>query len=171
MNKKTIFLDRDGIINKVIYRENLPASPRSKDEWFFEDGIQEFVGTLKDNNFYIFVITNQPDIKRGLLDSEMNLNFKNLVSSYLNIDDYVFCPHDDDDACQCRKPKPGMMSLLEKNWDIDKDNSFILGDSEKDILAGQAFGITTLLLNKDYNTHVKADFKFSKLSAVLDYLL
>src|SRR3972149_1981662 len=62
---RAVFLDRDGVINKVVFRNGLPASPRSLDEFVFNDGIRETVRRLKDDGFKIIVISNQPDWARG----------------------------------------------------------------------------------------------------------
>ena len=60
--------------------------------------------------------------------------------------DYFACYHDDSDACECRKPKPGMLIQAIKKWEIDPSRSFVVGDRDKDIIAGRAAGIRSILL-------------------------
>ena len=70
---------------------------------------------------------------------------KELEKHDVRIDDIFYCPHDILDNCNCRKPKPGMLIQAQKKWDIDLAQSFIIGDSESDIEAGQQVGCWGIL--------------------------
>jgi D-glycero-D-manno-heptose 1,7-bisphosphate phosphatase len=166
--KKAVFLDRDGVINKVVYRDGNVSSPRNASEWKYEVDIEPFIEELKNRGYYIFVVTNQPDISRGYLDIHWHNFFLDDIAKKLSIDEICVCPHDDIDNCGCRKPKAGMLIDMASKWNIDLERSYILGDSIKDIDAGENAGCRTILLNRSYNQGVKSDFKIEN---ILDALL
>jgi D-glycero-D-manno-heptose 1,7-bisphosphate phosphatase len=165
---KAVFLDRDGVINKVIYRDGVVSSPRIASEWKYEADIEPFIKELKSRGYYIFVVTNQPDISRGYLDIHLHNFFLDDMAKNFNIDEICVCPHDDIDNCSCRKPKAGMLMDLASKWNIDLEKSYVVGDSIKDIGAGVKAGCETILLSRSYNQGVKSDYK---IKSILDALL
>ena len=108
-SRKAVFLDRDGIINKVLIREGRVCSPRTIDEFEWVDGINEAIKRLKDKGFKIIVVTNQPDVARGKIAKEILMAMTELIYSTLAVDAVFVCPHDDADGCNCRKPSPGLI--------------------------------------------------------------
>jgi D-glycero-D-manno-heptose 1,7-bisphosphate phosphatase len=94
------------------------------------------------------------------------------LQSSFSFTDIVYCLHDDRDNCQCRKPKPGMLNNLIARYNIDKDKAIILGDREKDILAGQAAGIKTVYFKDKFNQMPSChpDFVINKLNDMLGIL-
>ena len=74
----------------------------------------------------------------------------NFLKKQIKIDDLFVCYHDDDDKCECRKPKPGLLFFAKKKWDIDFQKSYLIGDREKDILAGNSAGCKTIFIDNDY---------------------
>ena len=107
--KKAFFLDRDGVINKVIIKDGKAYSPRRFGEFEFMENVAEQIKKIKAAGYYIIVVTNQPDIARGEMDiSELNKMTKSIKAN-LSVDEISICPHDDADNCTCRKPKPGML--------------------------------------------------------------
>ena len=78
----------------------------------------------------------------------------------LPVDEIKLCPHDDKDNCNCRKPKPGLIIEAAKKWSIDLENSFVIGDSWKDIGAGEAAGCKTILIRRNYNKDLKENYNF-----------
>ena len=75
----------------------------------------------------------------------------------------MVCPHIDDDNCNCRKPKPGMLITLAKKWAINLRHSFLIGDNWRDIKAGKKAGCKTILIDKFYNNTVTADYRVQNL--------
>src|SRR5260370_30292256 len=105
MSQKTIFLDRDGVINKIVFREGRPTSPRHIDEFEIEADVEESLKRLHAAGFMLFVVTNQPELARGLLTAEcLRLMTERIMALVIN--DIRVCPHDDQDGCSCRKPQP-----------------------------------------------------------------
>lgn len=146
---KIIFLDRDGVINKAAmegYIENW-------EDFEFLPSALEALRILAENDYRIFVVSNQSGVAKGLYTLEDLENITRRMNKIVQqhggkIEDVVYCPHRDEDDCDCRKPKPGMLYKLEEkyNLDIDKGNTFYIGDSKSDIEAGKRFGLKTILL-------------------------
>jgi D-glycero-D-manno-heptose 1,7-bisphosphate phosphatase len=152
--RPAIFLDRDGVIN-----EDYGYVYKSKDlKWI--KGAKESIKRLKDLGYYIFVVTNQSGIARGyysendviLLHEYMNNLLKQHGSS---IDKFYYCPHHPKATvkkykinCNCRKPKSGMIRQAISEWDIDIESSFLIGDSERDIISANNLGIRGYLFEQ-----------------------
>lgn len=166
-----VFLDRDGVVNEVVFRNGKPASPRSLDEFIWGDGIQEAVKKLKAASFHVFVITNQPDIARKKLDASISEQISQKIRQSLRIDDLLVCPHDDSDQCACRKPRSGMLISLAARWQIDLCRSFMVGDSWKDMAAGKGAECQTILIEREYNVGTDSDFQAVNLLAAADIIL
>ncbi|MEW6607764.1 MAG: HAD family hydrolase [bacterium] len=153
--KRALFLDRDGVINKEIERDGGFFSPRCFDDFELLPGVKEALEMAKSAGLLIIVITNQPDISRGLMNqAELEKMHKEMMAR-LPIDDLFVCPHSDEDKCDCRKPKPGALLQAAEKWDIDLKNSYFVGDSWKDMEAGKKVHCTTFLIQKGYNKDVK----------------
>lgn len=156
--KPGVFLDRDGVINQVVYRDGQAVSPRSITEFVWTTGIQVAVKQIKLAALPVFVVTNQPDIARHKMEAAVLEQMTALVYQTLPIDDLRVCPHDNGDRCSCRKPHPGMLVELATQWNIDLSRSFMVGDSWKDMQAGKQAGCQTILIQRDYNQGTEADF-------------
>lgn len=157
---KAIFLDRDGVINKLIYKVPEKHNPHNyvlswSDFEFIPEAI-EGLKLLAETDYHIFVVSNQSGIGRGWVD-------KDLIQAFCKIDgvfkkmrrevkqfggritDHRFCPHDTDEGCACRKPQPGLIYTLAVLYGIDLSQSWMIGDSDSDILAGHNAGISKLI--------------------------
>jgi D-glycero-D-manno-heptose 1,7-bisphosphate phosphatase len=156
MMRPAVFLDRDGVLNRVLIREGSPFSPRSLGEFEVVPGAAEALARLRRSGFLNIVVTNQPGVKRGELPCE-ELDFMNahLMDSF-PIDGLYVCFHDDQDGCECRKPKPGLLLKAQEDFGIDLTGSYMVGDTWRDMEAGRAAGCTTILLQAEYNTSAGA---------------
>mgnify|MGYP006103670727 FL=1 len=151
MSHKTIFLDRDGVINeeKKDYVKNLK-------EFKIIDGSLQAIKLLKNNNFRVVIITNQSAINRGLLSVEKLNEIHDFLKSKLleldtTLDAIYFCPHTPNQNCMCRKPKPGLLQQAISELDINVKDSLMIGDSQTDIDAANTIGCKSILLNKNQN--------------------
>ena len=160
MKNKAIFWDRDGVLNKVIMRNGKPSSPWCIEEFEILPDVKRCLEKTKEMGFLNIVFTSQPDISRGLLKTEELEKIHRIISETLLVDEIKFCPHDDKDNCECRKPKPGLIVEAVKKWSIDLDKSYVVGDSWKDIKAGKSAGCKTFLLRREYNKDYKEDYDF-----------
>ena len=149
--KKSVFLDRDGVINNVYIRNGLPESPNSLDELEILPGVRESITKLKKLNFVCLVVTNQPNVARKKIDKNSVIEINNFLKNEIALDDILVCYHDDSDNCDCRKPKPGLLLQAGKKWDVNFKKSFMIGDRWKDIEAGEKVGCKTIFLDCKYN--------------------
>ena len=155
--ERAVFLDRDGVINRVILLDGKPYSPRKYDEFILNDGIRESVYKIKELGY------NQPDLARGQITQGVLDLMTQKMRWEIPLDDVYICPHDDHHGCSCRKPKPGMLIQAAEKWKIDLASSFLIGDTWKDIQAGKAAGCKTVLLDAPYNQDVPCEFRVKSL--------
>ncbi|MGC9611142.1 MAG: HAD family hydrolase [Minisyncoccia bacterium] len=150
MKNKALFLDRDGIIC-----EALPRGEYLVDwsEFKLLPGIEDFLAAAKRKEYRLFVITNQGQIAKGLMKVEtLNEVHKNMRELLLGmIDEVYYCPHKSGDGCECRKPKPALMFRAIQDFNVDPTRSFFIGDSDKDVNAGEAIGARTIFLKNEHN--------------------
>ena len=149
--KKSVFLDRDGVINKVYIKDGLPRSPNSSNELKILPGVRESIIKLKKLNFICLMVTNQPNVSRKKIDKNSVIQMNNFLKNEIALDDIFVCYHDDSDNCNCRKPKPGLLLQAGKKWDVDFKKSFMIGDRWRDIQAGEKVGCKTIFLDYQYN--------------------
>lgn len=150
MIRRAVFLDRDGVINRVFVRNRRPYPPKNLTELEILPQVLEALQTLKAGGFDLIVITNQPDVARGTTKREVVDAINNRLRAELPLDEVVTCFHDESDNCDCRKPKPGMLRRMEKERGIDLSRSFLVGDRWRDIEAGNAAGCRTIFLDYGY---------------------
>lgn len=159
---KAIFLDRDGVINHTVFRLGKERAPYSMDEFRFIDGVSEAISELRSFGFILIVVTNQPDVARGWVSLDKVTQANEFVKNNLLVHDLKACFHTEKDNCLCRKPKPGMLLEAGSEWNTDFSQSFMIGDRESDVEAGQAAGCRTILISSVIE-ETKADFQCRNL--------
>lgn len=152
---KAVFFDRDGIINKAIIIDNKPYPPKNLTELELIDGIHLLMWELKSKGFLIFVITNQPDVARGTQTKSMIEAINNNIKKELPIDEIFVCYHDEGN-CTCRKPMPGFILQAKDTYNIDLNQSFMIGDRWRDIDCGNYAGCLTIFVDYGYNEKLKS---------------
>jgi D-sedoheptulose 7-phosphate isomerase len=148
--RRAVFLDRDGVINRPVIRDGKPSPPSSLEELELLPEVAKSLLDLKAQGFALFVVTNQPDVARGTQTREGVEAIHRSLSSSLPIDDIFVCYHDDADDCACRKPRPGLLLEAQRKYKIDLSHSFLVGDRWRDIDAGHAAGCKTILIDYGY---------------------
>lgn len=146
--RRAVFFDRDGVLTELVARDGKPASPRRVDEFRLAEGAADAVRRLRAAGLLVFVVTNQPDVARGLLDVRDLAMMHAILQEALGPNEVMVCPHDDVDGCDCRKPEPGMLLELARRWNVDLARSFLVGDTWKDIQAGRRAGCRTILIGR-----------------------
>ena len=169
--RPAIFLDRDGVLNDVVWRDGRPASPRSAAELRIADGAAEAVEAFRAAGYLTFVVTNQPDVRRGRMTAEALDDVHAALDEVLAVDEIRACLHDDADACDCRKPKAGMVLDLAARWGVDLSASWMVGDMDRDIQSGRAAGVRTVLLARPYNSGAGADVVVPDLRQAAAWIL
>ena len=170
-NQKALFLDRDGVIFEELGRYRI-----AKDGAQLMPGISTLVKTARKKGYIIIVATNQPQIAKGLLSESELYKLHQDMESLLGekLDAIYYCPHIDEHGCDCRKPKPGLLIRGAKNFNIDCARSFMVGDGDKDIVAGQAVGCKTIFIRNSikskYLKNCSPDYVVDSLEEILSLL-
>jgi D-glycero-D-manno-heptose 1,7-bisphosphate phosphatase len=144
-------LDRDGVLNRPVIRDGRPYPPATLEEFSILPGVPEACETLRRAGFVLLVVTNQPDIARGVQDRAVVDEFHALLLRALPIDAVYVCPHDDADGCNCRKPAPGMLLEAARDLNLDLGSSVMVGDRWRDVEAGQRAGCRTVFIDRGYS--------------------
>lgn len=150
MNRSAVFLDRDGVISRSKVIDGKPYAPRLLEEFRIFPRVAESVQKLKNAGFYVFVVTNQPDIGNGLVDPAIVDAMHEKMRRDIELDDILMCPHKQIDECSCRKPKPGMILSAAKRFGINLSTSFMVGDRRTDILSGISAGCYTIFVRRRF---------------------
>jgi D-glycero-D-manno-heptose 1,7-bisphosphate phosphatase len=161
------FLDRDGILNKTYFQGNIPIPPSNLDEVEIITGVIEAINLFVEHNFLPVVVTNQPDISRGLNSLELVESINQKIGDLTGINHFYICPHDDQHMCNCRKPKPGLINLAASELSLELKGSIMVGDRWRDIEAGQALDLTSYFVDYSYDEK-KPIQPFVKVSSLLD---
>jgi len=167
LEKKAIFLDRDGVLNHVVFRggnKTKPIAPWNYEEFKLYPGLLKPLKKFKQMGYFLFVVTNQPDIAKGIISYSIVKTMNDEIQDKLPIDEIKICPHIDSDNCNCRKPKPGMIISLANKWEINLKHSFLIGDNWKDIESGKEAGCNTILIDKFYNKSIKVGCRVASLA-------
>ncbi len=149
-NRPAVFLDRDGVIVEAIVRAGKPYPPPSLQEMRIVKGACTALLDLKAMGFAIIVVTNQPDVARGIQNRTEIERMHEQLRKELPIDQVLTCYHDDRDACSCRKPRPGLLLQACGLHGLDLGSSFLVGDRWRDIDAGHAAGCSTVFIDQGY---------------------
>lgn len=148
---KSVFLDRDGVINRVTLKDGRPHPPLNLSELEILPGVAQAIERLKASGFKVIVVTNQPDVARGTIEKKVVEEINCYLSEKLKIDEFKVCYHDDSDGCDCRKPNPGALLDASNKYSIDLESSYMVGDRWKDVLAGQRAGCKTIFIKCNYD--------------------
>lgn len=171
---RAVFLDRDGVINRAIVENGNPHPPASLSELEILPGVLDALRALKQHGFLLIVATNQPDVARGTLKREIVDSINASLRASLPLDDIFVCYHDDQDQCDCRKPKPGLLFRAAAQYSIDLGSSFMIGDRWKDIEAGRRAGCKTILVDADgapKGPAAKPDYRIRALPDAITLIL
>ena len=161
MARKAVFLDRDGVINAYVCNPEFGTidSPRRPEDFVLLPGVEEAVAKLKAEGFLTVVVSNQPGVARGQftaaqLEATMSKMRTMVKRGGGELDAVYYCPHHPQGtvegyrgSCECRKPQPGLLQQAAREWDIDLNRSFMVGDGIVDIQAGRSAGTRTILLS------------------------
>ena len=166
-----VFLDRDGVINRAVVRDGKPYPPERIEDLDVLPGVAEALARLKAAGFTLVVITNQPDVARGRQTVEVVNAMHERLAAVLPIAEFRVCWHDDRDACECRKPKPG---LITRPPAYDLRRSVVVGDRWRDVEAARRAGCRAAILvdyGYDEGPPVTPDVRVRSLAEAADWIL
>jgi transaldolase len=170
---RAVFFDRDGVLNHAPIRDGTPQSPREIGEVVLTEGAYELLEALRGRGFRLVVVTNQPDVARGKISRDAAHRINRYICDQLPIDAIEICEHDDADDCDCRKPRPGMITRAARRHGIALSQSFVVGDRWRDIEAGRRAGCRTILVGDGYGDRLRSppDVTVATLGAAVDWIL
>jgi D-glycero-D-manno-heptose 1,7-bisphosphate phosphatase len=113
-------------------------------------GVPDALRRLRKAGFHIVVVTNQPDVARGVQVRAVVDAMHARLASSLPIDEFRVCDHDDIDACSCRKPRAGLLKAAARDAGLSLRASFMVGDRWRDVEAGRRAGCTTIFIDHGY---------------------
>ncbi len=171
MLKPAVFFDRDGVLLRPIMRNGLPYAPLRVEDFALLDGAAAAVTRLREAGFAVVVVTNQPEVRRGLLDPAVLAEMHRRLREAVPVDDILACCHDDRDGCACRKPKPGMILEAASRHALDLGRSWLVGDTDRDLGAAQAAGLPFLLIDAPYNHDLRPWRRVPDLTAAARVIL
>jgi D-glycero-D-manno-heptose 1,7-bisphosphate phosphatase len=159
---RAVFLDRDGVINAMCWDPDhgLVDSPSRPEEFRLLPGVTEALHDLRALGFRLVVVSNQPGIAKGkltlrLLEAITHTMCAALRDAGIELDGIYYCLHHPEaivpayrHACDCRKPRPGLLRQAACNLGLDPARSYMVGDGVTDVLAGKAAGCTTIWLGR-----------------------
>jgi histidinol-phosphate phosphatase family protein len=162
MPRNAIFLDRDGVINSYVYNAEFGTvdSPNSPDEFMLEPRAGEAIAEFNRLGFLVVVVSNQPGIAKGkftpgILDQVNSKMHAGIAAGGGKLDAVYYCLHHPEAAlpaykirCDCRKPLPGLLRRAAQEWDIELQNSYMIGDGVTDIEAGRDAGTRTVFIGQ-----------------------
>ncbi|WP_342560642.1 HAD family hydrolase [Psychrobacillus sp. FSL W7-1457] len=149
--KKAVFLDRDGVINEVLSnRVKFVNKPR---DLYFLPGVPEAIKKLNTVFDYIFVVTNQGGVGLGYMQEQQLIHIHDHMAKALKkmgavIHEVVYCPHKPKEGCSCRKPNSKLIEDLARKYDVTLVESYMVGDTDTDIIAGKKAGTKCVFLGK-----------------------
>lgn len=154
--RPAVFLDRDGVLNRVLIRDGLPLGPMTLADFALVDGAGADVRRLKEAGYAVIVATNQPELARGRLAPTALEAMHAKLRAEVPVDAIYVCPHDDGDRCDCRKPQPGLLLSAAREHRLDLSRSFMVGDRWRDVEAGKAAGCRTVLVEMGYREALRS---------------
>jgi D-glycero-D-manno-heptose 1,7-bisphosphate phosphatase len=192
-NGKAVFLDRDGVVNELVYfpEQGIIDSPFVANQFHLCPGVPEAVRRLQSAGYKVIIASNQPGVAKGHMTLK---SFKQITETMkaqlgkegISLDGEYYCLHHPQAGiqkyridCDCRKPKPGLILKAAKDMDIDISKSWFIGDNLTDIQAGKNAGCHTLLLGKMrcelcdlmYNEGIKPEAIKLNLPEAADYII
>jgi D-glycero-D-manno-heptose 1,7-bisphosphate phosphatase len=190
VSRRAIFLDRDGTLNELVPDPvtGSPESPLHPDDVTLIPGAAAAVQRLAGAGWLLVGVSNQPAAAKGTatlrdIEAVQQRVLQLLSQAGAYFEDFLVCLHHPDGRsgdfggeCDCRKPKPGMLIAAARSHEIDLARSWMIGDTDTDVLAGHAAGCSTVLLEHQSSAHkrsgsVAADVKQADLASATDWLL
>ena len=183
MEVKAIFIDRDGVINKDPGGWTEHSYVTDWKDFHFLPGVFDALKMLKEKGIRIIVASNQGGVSKGFYTEEKLNEINDLMLNQINknggkIEEVFYCIHKDEDNCNCRKPRPGMLEMAAKKYKIDLKTTYFIGDGKTDVMAGKKIGCRTILVLSGKSSlkdvegwEEKPDYIFKDLLEAVNWLI
>jgi D-glycero-D-manno-heptose 1,7-bisphosphate phosphatase len=171
--RAAVFLDRDGVLNEsFVGPDGVPRPPAGLAEFTLVAGAAEACRRIGSLGLLRIVVSNQPDVARGSQRRDVVEAINEELRRRVSVEDIRVCYHDDDDRCDCRKPKPGLILSAALELGIDLPASYMIGDRWRDVEAGRRAGCTTILIDsgQEQSLAVEPDVRVDSLASAVIWI-
>ncbi len=158
-------------MNEARVEKQHQVSPLTLEDFRPCENAAALLKKLKAAGLLIVATTNQPGLSRGYQSRRELDRMHERLRKVFPLDDLLVCPHDENDRCPCRKPKPGLLIEAGFKWHLDLDHSFVVSDKWQDAEAARIAGCTSLLLKSPWHGTVHRDFVLPDLASIVDKIL
>lgn len=172
--KRAVFIDRDGTIND----NGAEGYIHKKNDFKFLPKVVTALKKLSKTDYKIIIITNQSGIGRGFYtEADMTALHRHMMRELkkfgVRVDAIYHCPHSPDAPCRCRKPAPGMVYDAVKDFDVSLNDSWMIGDSDKDVLVGREVNMKTIKIGERMSAEHKVEphYYVADLSEAINVIL
>jgi len=175
--RRAVFLDRDGVLNRPVVRNGQPHPPSRVEDFQLYDDVEEGCARLKAAEFLLVVITNQPDVGRGMQSRKaveaMHVKMQSALPSLDRIETCYHAGKRYGESCDCRKPRPGMILRAAGELKIDPCASYVIGDRWRDIDCARAAGCRAIFIERGYEESLREapDFTVANFGDAVNALL
>jgi D-glycero-D-manno-heptose 1,7-bisphosphate phosphatase len=175
--RRAVFLDRDGVINRPVVRDGRPYPPSRLEQFELYEDVADGCTRLKAAGFVLVVVTNQPDVGRGTQSrEEIEAMHSKLRSAIPAIDRIEICYHAGErhgEACDCRKPRPGMILRAAAELNIDVRASYVIGDRWRDVGCAHRAGCQAVFIDRRYQEtlHEAPEFAVANFNDAVNVVL
>ena len=177
VGQRAVFLDRDGVLNRPVIRDRRPFPPAHVDDFELYPDVAEGCVRLRTAGFLLIVATNQPDVGRGTQTrAEVELMHAKLRETLPMLDAIEVCWHAGEkygEACDCRKPWPGLVLRAAARFRIDLAKSYFIGDRWRDVDCAHAAGCRAVFIDRGYDELLRdrPDFTVAEFSEAVATIL
>jgi D-glycero-D-manno-heptose 1,7-bisphosphate phosphatase len=164
--RPAIFIERDGILIADRLEGSQPMPPLFLEQMEPKADAVEPLRELKAAGYLLIATTNQPGLSDGSLSRRELERMHDVLRQMFCLDDIFICPHDAEDCCPCRKPKPGLLTEAAFKWHVNMERSFVISNKWQDAEAAHNAGCTSLLIASPWNGKGHRDIVLAKLADV-----
>jgi D-glycero-D-manno-heptose 1,7-bisphosphate phosphatase len=164
--RSAVFIERDGILVLDRLEGSQPAPPLFLEQMEPNTGALEPLRQLKAAGFLLIATTNQPGLSHGSLSRRELDRMHAVLRQMFCLDDILICPHDADDCCPCRRPKPGLLIEAAFKWHVNMERSFVISNKWQDAEAAHNAGCISLLISSPWIGKGHRDIVLARLADV-----
>ena len=157
VGRKAIFFDRDGVLTIPVIRDGRAFAPVNAEEFAVYQVAAEAVQRAQAAGFLCILVTNQPDVAIGKTTKEFVESMHLRLKTELRLDDIEVSYDSSDSNAYRRKPNPGMLTESAQKWDIELRDSYLIGDTWRDIEAAHAAGCRAVYIDRLYENEIKTN--------------
>lgn len=158
---KTLLLDRDGVLNRVVMRGTEVSSPRSREELVLSEDLSALAEPSIIDDWNLIIVSNQPDLSRGKIDLELVEYINQSILSQIPLNASYICSHVASDECGCRKPETGLIERLKEDFPQAVEKMVLVGDRDTDRECAERAGTEFILRRREYNIPCVASVDYS----------